>query len=471
MFLIPAWKKVFPQSSQAGVEIFFPGKEYQVEVVRLGENNPGETLLLIGGIHGDELAGCLTVERYTRLSLKHGRMIIIPRLNRRAILAGCRGINGVDMNRLFALPEEKLPAPEGFVIQLVKKLIQEATCVVNTHQGSGFFSPVWVDSKRNPRRWGQCNVIDAPFFDLPRGERISLQDFAQSVASRTNLKISDARYHFQINNTETASENSRYKEQRKSLTYYALTKAHRMAVAVEVTKDCSLSQAVSFMTLAINAVLKELGIIPVCFPEAALPQVKKELSRQSFLTALKVGVSGKETRLLKGSSLFLSPGQTLRIEGVESYSPLGWSFYLQDFRQEIFPGRDIRLEKDTVLEVAKDNVRYGFPVRISTVQIAGLQVSINGQERIYHLGETILLLPGEDLKVTRVLPENLGSVKVDIKGFAGNQQHNDGQDLGYLVKREKLLPRFALNQEKTLYRIEVKSNEKLVGELFLQLQF
>jgi len=38
---------------------------------------------------------------------------------------------------------------------------------------------------------GQCNVIDAPTFDLPDGRRLELEHFARKVTGKINLQIAD----------------------------------------------------------------------------------------------------------------------------------------------------------------------------------------------------------------------------------------------------------------------------------------
>ena len=48
-------------------------------------------------------------------------------------------------------------------------------------------------------------VIDAPIFDLPNGDKLELASFAKKIASSSNSKIKDKKYHFQVNNTNTAS--------------------------------------------------------------------------------------------------------------------------------------------------------------------------------------------------------------------------------------------------------------------------
>jgi hypothetical protein len=181
-------------------------------------------------------------------------------LNLPAVLEGKRqGLSG-DMNRLFHLPENSNSTLDSKVVDLAKALIKKADYVLNLHQGEGFYSPKWISHKRNPFKWGQCNVIDAPIFDLPNGDKLELASFAKKIASRSNSKIEDKKFHFQVNNTNTASIKSLHKEQRRSLTYYALYQQHKTALALESTKNCSLSQAVAFLTIATNSIIEEIGI-------------------------------------------------------------------------------------------------------------------------------------------------------------------------------------------------------------------
>ena len=79
-----------------------------------------------------------------------------------------------------------------------------------------------------------------------------------------------------MNNTNTGSENTIHKEQRKSLTYYAVTKEHKVAIALEATKNCTPAQATSFLMTAINAVIEETGIMPEKFPSEGQPSPGKK---------------------------------------------------------------------------------------------------------------------------------------------------------------------------------------------------
>lgn len=245
---------------QVQVQKYFAGTIHEVAVYTLQGKESGPVLLIFGGIHGDEDAGYLAADRYIDLKIRKGTIIVVPRLNLPAISRGTRHGVGGDMNRLFHLKENSNSTPDGKVVDLAKSLIKRCDYVLNLHQADGFYYPVWVSHKRNPKKWGQCNVIDAPVFDLPNGDKLELACLAEKIANRSNSRIADKQYHFQINNTNTAASKSVHKDQRKSLTYYALYKEHKVSLGIEATRNCTLPQAVAFLTIAINSVIQEIGI-------------------------------------------------------------------------------------------------------------------------------------------------------------------------------------------------------------------
>jgi len=159
-----------------------------VTVYFLRGREEGPTLLIFGGIHGDEKGGYLAADRYTNLNVRKGTLVVVPRLNLPAIREERReGIDG-DMNRLFHLSDDSQTLQDSKVVNLAKSLIKDADYILNLHQADGFYSPQWVSHKRNPSKWGQCNVIDAPTFDQPNGQRLELEVFAKAVAARANKR-------------------------------------------------------------------------------------------------------------------------------------------------------------------------------------------------------------------------------------------------------------------------------------------
>ncbi|MFB3885452.1 MAG: M14/M99 family metallopeptidase [Thermodesulfobacteriota bacterium] len=306
------------------VRAFFKGSDQEVEVYRLFGREAGPTVLIFAGIHGDESGGYLTADRYVGLRLVKGNLIIVPRLNLYAILTGKRtGLSGGDLNRKFH-PSEENKDPDDKIVNLAKSLMDQADIILNLHQGYGFYSPVWVDQTRNPVRWGQCNVIDISTYDLPDGKRLDLERFAREVAQRINAKVTDQRYHFHVNNTQTFSKTSPHQEQRRSLTSYALTWKHKMALGIEATKNCSLPQGISYLTMAVNAMLEKAGIEAETLPSISLASIAEELKKNEAFSGLRVKVNGLERLVHPKSEILLASGDRFQILSVEAEHPRGW---------------------------------------------------------------------------------------------------------------------------------------------------
>jgi predicted deacylase len=170
------------------------------------ENNSSEpTLLVIGGIHGNEpggyFAASMLMQYYTVTS---GNLWIIPDLNRPSIQANHRGIYG-DMNRKFAaVAKLDTDAP---AIKAVKEIItdDQVSLVINLHDGHGFYRHSYNNTIFNPNAWGQTCVIDQCNLDKdqPFG---NLEDIAKQVSTSMNDTLLEDHHTFNVKNTKTRFE-------------------------------------------------------------------------------------------------------------------------------------------------------------------------------------------------------------------------------------------------------------------------
>ena len=244
-------------------DVYLANTEHELHVFRIYGKSPGKTLMLIGGIQGDEPGGYLTADLYADISLKKGNLIVVPRANFYSILLNQRnGLTG-DMNRKFGdrIQDEKNMEQE--IVTILKKLIGESDCLLNLHEGSGFFNPVWVSEMENPNRFGQSIIFDsAEFFSEKKQKTLELEQLAKRVVARVNPHIENSRYHFHLNNHDTVSNSTKFPEQRKSATYYALTKANIPAFGVETSKSIrSIPEKIHYHKMVVNAFMTEFGII------------------------------------------------------------------------------------------------------------------------------------------------------------------------------------------------------------------
>jgi hypothetical protein len=347
------------------VKTFFKGSDQEVEVYHLFGKEPGPTVLIFAGIHGDESAGYLAADRYVSLKLVKGNLIIVPRLNLYAILTGKRtGLSGGDLNRKFQ-PSEGDEDPDDKIAGLAKSLMDRADLILNLHQGYGFYSPVWIDQARNPVRWGQSNVIDISTFNLPDGRRLYLENFAEEVAKEINTKLVDKRYHFHVNNTNTFSEKSLHQEQKGSLTYYALAWKHKMAFGIEATKNCSLPQSVGYLTLAVNGMLNKAGVRAEAFPSIFTAAIADELKKNEEFSGLRVKINGREKLIQPGGKILLTPGDRFQVLSVQAKHSRGWYPSLSGSRPYNAIGKLFSITQGDQLVLKKYGKMVGsFPIMI-----------------------------------------------------------------------------------------------------------
>jgi len=194
--------------------VYFEGTDHELNVYRIHGEELGKTLLLIGGIQGDEPGGFLSADHYADISLAKGSLIVVPRANFQSIVLNRRKINA-DMNRKFS--EEQGTSYETKIVTILKQLVAESDGLLNLHDGSGFYSEKWENADRNPLRYGQSIIADCEIYKNPAsGETVDLGSMARSVIERINRAIKEPGHHFHFSNHKTRAADSLHKEQRKS---------------------------------------------------------------------------------------------------------------------------------------------------------------------------------------------------------------------------------------------------------------
>jgi len=348
----------FLHGSPSEVQMFFKDTDQEFSVLIIRGAKEGKTLLVVAGIHGDERTPMLAVERYADVCLLSGTLILIPRLNTVAIRRHRRSGLGGDMNRLFGVSAAG-KNPDARVVEVVKGFIRQSDCVLNLHQGDGFYSPTWIDRKRNPLKWGQSNVIDTPVFDTPDGGRMELDAFARRVVERTNRDIPLSKYYFHVNNTDTESETSLHKEQRKSLTYWAVTEHRALALGIESTRDVSVPASAGFLASALNAVMGELEIVPAGSLPAVAPSVIREELKQQRYQKMTVKVQGRERTLAPNGPLNVHRGDTVEVLSIEGIPQFGWYARVGSKILSGVRNRRFKVTGDGALIVEKDGTVKG----------------------------------------------------------------------------------------------------------------
>lgn len=227
-----------------------------VQLIKKENNDSNSTLLVIGGIHGDEpgsyFAASILATHYTIISKN---LWIVPNLNETSIMENNRGVHG-DMNRKFAYMKKH--DQDKKIVEEVKRLITlpNIDLVLNLHDGHGFYRKKSEGNIYNPTAWGQTCVIDQCTLKEEQ-EFGNLSNIATAVKDNVNKKLLKKHHSFNVKNTKTKYYD---KEMQLSLTYYSI-RENKPAFAIETSKDLSsLTEKVFYQLLAIEEFMKIMHI-------------------------------------------------------------------------------------------------------------------------------------------------------------------------------------------------------------------
>ena len=222
------------------------------------QENPDSnvTLLVIGGIHGDEPGGYFAASLLaSHYKITSKNLWIVPNLNQDSVTANKRGVHG-DMNRKFS--SIKKADKDKNTVEEIKKIILEknVSLILNLHDGHGFYRKKYQSTVFNPNAWGQTCVIDQ--CKLKEDQKFgNLNEIASTVRENLNKKLLQKHHSFAVKNTNTKFEDE---AMQLSLTYYAVTN-NKPAFALESSKNLlTLSQKVFYQLLAIEEFMKIMDI-------------------------------------------------------------------------------------------------------------------------------------------------------------------------------------------------------------------
>ncbi|MBU0994718.1 MAG: hypothetical protein KJ737_19665 [Proteobacteria bacterium] len=470
-------------SAQRTHTVYYEGTEHELHVYRIYGKEPGKTMMLIGGIQGDEPGGFLSADLYADFALSKGNLIVVPRANFLSILQNRRQINE-DMNRKFA--DEGEINYEAKVVTVLKKLIAESDCLLNLHDGSGFYSETYDGPMRNPTRFGQSIIADSETFTVERtGKVINLGETGRFVAAEINKNITEKDYSFHFNNHRTSAQDSIHKEQRKSATYYALTVCGIPAFGIESSKELPLELKILHHNLAINAFMKYFGIKPET-PGINLDAPDFKYLVISVNNMLPVVVENQQT-------LCVSPGDEIAVTHIEANYERGLSADLIDYGSANDVRKKIKITKPTRIVVRKDSYPCGSvyialtgksgsssntPLSTIKSSSAGPQyllfkVKVNQEEIIVKNYSHITIVEGDLFEIVDVLSgfSDPSALQVNFKGYVADEGYNQGEDRGFVIDTGKdLWERYSIDGKGKTYQTIVTLNDEIVGKLFIDLE-
>lgn len=394
----------------------------EFSIVHKGQSlDDDNTLLILGGIQGDEPGGfhaaSLIISDY---NITKGKLIVVPNLAFDSIIKRSRGLRG-DLNRKFA--ELSKSDPDYATIQRIKELIllPEVTMVLNLHDGWGFYRPEYINAEQNPKRWGNSSVIDST--EINATKYYELEKIAQSTIENVNASLLDQKHEYHIKNTRTKElEDS---AMLKALTYFVISN-NKAAFANEASKNLPVNVRVYYHLLAIENYLKTAGIeferkfelSPKGVQEAIDKERIISLFKQKFLLELKnPPKSLNHIPFPINESLDYTPNNELTAILAEPNS-----FYVQygnRFQTRLYP----------------EYFEFSSPFH-------SFKLIVDGEEKNTQFAQKITV------KKDFLIPKIEG-VRVNIIGF-----NKGGDESNILVSKNNFQKQYSLDTNKALYRVE-----------------
>lgn len=125
---------VFAEGVAAPVTIM-QGTLFATDIYSIDSGKEGPTVVVVGGIHGDETAGILAADALTGLLPVKGRLVVIPRANRPACEGKVRTDYYMeDINRSF--PGDKGRGYSGYVAAMLTEAIAgyQPSIIIDLHE-------------------------------------------------------------------------------------------------------------------------------------------------------------------------------------------------------------------------------------------------------------------------------------------------------------------------------------------------
>ncbi len=476
---------------------YFERTDHRLDVYIQRAPEAGRTVLVLGGIHGNEPGAYMAAEKLRELRISNGILIVIPHTNARAIQTHLREI-GVDLNRQFG-SEEKPAGVDGQIVSVIKSYIAQADLLLNLHDGSGYYDPIYRSALRNPSCYGQSVIADCrEFFSRKYGLTVPLQDPAETVLTRINQRIlkSDDLFHF--SNHETAEPWTKHPEQRKSATYYAVSHCGIPAFGVETSKNLASDEVkASYQLMVVHEFLMHYGLGPddsILTHPPTHPAVRRSPSQLQPALSIPCTPRSAETMMLRydidgiarqakaGTDLWLVRGERIRFANdpltrvnVIGFVPDPNSNHGCDNGYIIDTGRDLMAEHsvdkkgDSFIVKLYRNKKDAGTVVLRFVEPALKSVTLETPQGVMCIepGCAVEIPAHSRLKVIGIDLGIESGVKVNVLGYRGR---GDGEDRGQDIDTDVLLPAFSMGGEGRTYPIRVTRFGRMIGEVYMIVQ-
>ncbi len=396
---------------------------------------PGPTLLVIGGIQGDEPGGFNAASLLaTQYNITRGEVWVVPNLNFESIIKRSRGVYG-DMNRKFKDINDS--DPEYQTVQKIKSIIKDpqVDIILNLHDGSGFYHPDYVDAERNPERWGQSLIIDQ---EAVEGIAFGALDvIARHITRQANKQITENSQRYHVKNTQTRLGNV---EMEKTLTYYAIQNG-KSAFGIEASKAFNTEYRAYFHLNMIESFMQFLGIGYERPFNLAVNNVRERIDEN-----IKLALYDK--RMLLDMR---NVRKQLRYVPIKKGSPISYSasnplIAVLDHEHSF----QVRYGNRSLTRLLPQYFLFDSSLNEITMTIDGRQQNVPLGE-IVNVHSTFMVQSPDEYRVNII----------------GYMHPGSGSEDGVVVSRKQIRDEYSVDEEAKLYRVEFYLGSKFCGMILV----
>ena len=410
-------------------------KNFDFEIIKKGQTDDN-TLLIVGGIQGDEPGGFMAASLITtHYKITKGSVWVVPNLNFYSIIKRSRGPHG-DMNRKFANIASTDPDYES--VQRIKKLIKDPNVkvVLNLHDGSGYYRKKYIDQMHSPHRWGQSAIVDQAQLDVEHYG--NLQQIAQEVCDHVNQHLIRQEDSYLVHNTKTKEGD---KEMEKTLTYYVINN-NKSAFGNEASKSLPVHERAYYHLLALEKYMQIMGIEFERKFELEPKYVQKSIDDDIYISFYDETIKLPLSQVRKYLNYF-----PIKKDGSLDFKPStpvmtvvrkGNSYAIH------YGNRRLAILKPDFLEIENNNETISF--------------MIDGQEKEIKIGSMVTV--NENFFVDPNI-----DYRVNIIGYKHKYKYNES---GVKVKRYEIPQRFSIDKNGQIYRIEFYKKNKFAGMILVK---
>lgn len=391
-------------------------------------DDTNNTMLVIGGIQGDEPGGFLAASLLsTDYKITKGTVWVVPNLNFPSIIKRSRGLNG-DMNRKFSSIDGK--DPDYTTVSEIKSLITDPSValIVNLHDGSGFYREKYIDKYFNPRRWGNSCIIDQK--ELKGVKYGNLYETATKVANEINKHLQKDKHKYHVKNTKTREGDV---EMLKSLTFFAIEQG-KAAYANEASKSLRTHERVYYHLVALEKYMDIMGI-----------KYKRDfdLTPKGVRDVINKGVEVS----LFDKKIYLSldnPRSVIRYVPMPKKTPI-------DYKASNPLTAVIKDGKTYSIHYGNKKLTKLVPQYFDyTPDLESVMVDIDGEETKVPLGSLI-----KADKYIKILP--LKNQRVNVIGYSNRKHKNE---VNLKIKKRNIIRRYSIDKNGKTFRVEVYDTKK-----------